>query len=52
MDTAQDLIVQPPLSDQELSRRFNSAVKDAFAHGLTSLHDAGYKPDSMGVFSR
>ncbi|KAJ2924770.1 hypothetical protein H1R20_g12321, partial [Candolleomyces eurysporus] len=50
IDSAQSLIPIPPISPAEQSRSFEVTVKDALRHGLTALHDAGYKNDSMGLF--
>ncbi|KAF6765531.1 amidohydrolase family-domain-containing protein [Ephemerocybe angulata] len=51
-DAAQNLIEMPSISDEELSRRLHMAARDALALGLTSLHDAGFKPESMEAFKR
>ncbi|KAF5331349.1 hypothetical protein D9611_011855 [Ephemerocybe angulata] len=51
-DAAQNLIEMPSISDEELSRRLHLAARDALALGLTSLHDAGFKPESMDAFKR
>ncbi|CAA7270285.1 unnamed protein product [Cyclocybe aegerita] len=52
IDSAQDLIYRPPPTDEVLSRRFEITVRNALAVGLTSLHDAGFKPDSLAFFRR
>ncbi|KJA23395.1 hypothetical protein HYPSUDRAFT_39875 [Hypholoma sublateritium FD-334 SS-4] len=52
MDSAQDLIAQPALTEEDLTRRFQRTVADALAAGLVSLHDAGFKPDSLAFFKR
>ncbi|KAJ3502166.1 hypothetical protein NLJ89_g9011 [Agrocybe chaxingu] len=52
IDSAQDLISRPPPTNEELSRRFEITVRNALAVGLTSLHDAGFKPDSLAFFRR
>jgi predicted amidohydrolase YtcJ len=52
VDKAQDLIVRPPLTDEDLYRRFVATVKDAHRYGLTSIHDAGFSPVSVEFFSR
>ena len=52
MDSAQDLIARPALDDDDLERRFRTTVNEAHAVGLTSLHDAGFKPDSLTFFKR
>ncbi|KAF6755157.1 amidohydrolase family-domain-containing protein [Ephemerocybe angulata] len=51
-DSAQNLIEMPSISGEELSRRLHMAARDALALGLTSLHDAGFKPESMEAFKR
>lgn len=50
MDSAQDLIARPVLSNEDLERRFRRTVDDALAAGLVSLHDAGLKPESLAFF--
>ncbi|RXW15059.1 hypothetical protein EST38_g10795, partial [Candolleomyces aberdarensis] len=50
IDSAQSLVPIPPISPAEQSRSFEVTVKDALRYGLTALHDAGYKNDSMGLF--
>jgi len=52
LDSAQDLIMRPPPKDEDLARRFKTTVKAALSVGLTSLHDAGFKPDSLAFFRR
>ncbi|KAK7057396.1 putative amidohydrolase YtcJ [Favolaschia claudopus] len=52
LDNAQDLIFQPPLTDDDLSRRFSIAVQDVVAMGLTSVHDAGLNPISLEFFAK
>ncbi|KAJ7287350.1 amidohydrolase family-domain-containing protein [Mycena rebaudengoi] len=52
LDNAQDIIFQPELTENELLRRFNVAVKDAVSMGLTSVHDAGLNPMSLKFFTR
>jgi len=52
LDNAQDLIKQPELTEDDLLRRFNLAVKHAHARGLTSIHDAGLDPISLAFFRK
>ena len=52
MDSAQDLIARPILSEEDLERQFRTTVDGALAAGLTSLHDAGFNPDSLAFFKR
>lgn len=52
MDSAQDLIARPPPTERDLERYFQTTVNEALAVGLTSLHDAGFKPDSLAFFKR
>ncbi|KDR67040.1 hypothetical protein GALMADRAFT_258710 [Galerina marginata CBS 339.88] len=52
MDSAQDLIARAPSTEDDLERRFRTTVNHALAAGLTSLHDAGFKPDSLAFFKR
>jgi hypothetical protein len=51
-DNAQHLINRPPTSDEVLSKRFAVTVQDALSSGLTSIHDAGLDPSSLGFFKR
>ncbi|KAH7888360.1 amidohydrolase family-domain-containing protein, partial [Phlebopus sp. FC_14] len=52
LDNAQDLIKKPPLTEEDLQRRFLATVKDALSLGLTSIHDAGFSPVSLEFFKR
>ncbi|KAG7090870.1 hypothetical protein E1B28_009951 [Marasmius oreades] len=52
LDNAQELIKQPALQNEDLLRRFNTAVRDAVKYGLTSIHDAGLDPISLAFFKR
>jgi len=52
MDSAQDLIARPTLGDDDLERQFRTTVDEARAVGLTSLHDAGFKPESLAFFKQ
>jgi hypothetical protein len=52
MDSAQDLIARPKPTDADLARRFGTTVDHALRSGLTSLHDAGFNPESYAFFER
>lgn len=52
MDSAQDLISRPTPADDDLERQFRTTVDEARAVGLTSLHDAGFNPESLAFFGR
>ncbi|KAJ3836255.1 amidohydrolase family-domain-containing protein [Lentinula raphanica] len=52
LDNAQDLVKQPQLHEDELLRRFNSAIQKAVEYGLTSIHDAGLDPASLSFFRK
>ncbi|KAF9050606.1 amidohydrolase 3 [Panaeolus papilionaceus] len=52
IDGAQALISRAPPTDTDLKRRFQITVDHALAVGLTSLHDAGFKPESLAFFRR
>ncbi|EGN99525.1 hypothetical protein SERLA73DRAFT_179580 [Serpula lacrymans var. lacrymans S7.3] len=52
LDNAQELIQKPPLTEDDLLKRFAATVKDALANGLTSVHDAGLNPLSLAFFKR
>ncbi|KAJ6494587.1 amidohydrolase family-domain-containing protein [Mycena sanguinolenta] len=52
LDNAQELLNIPPLTEDDLLQRFTTAVNDALAYGLTSVHDAGLDPASLEFFSR
>ncbi|KAF8170207.1 amidohydrolase family-domain-containing protein [Mycena galopus ATCC 62051] len=52
LDNAQDIIFQPPLTDDDLMRRFSIAVQDVVAVGLTTVHDAGLNPMSLKFFMK
>ncbi|KIL68929.1 hypothetical protein M378DRAFT_158071 [Amanita muscaria Koide BX008] len=50
IDNAQSLVDQPEPSHSDILRQFNLAMKDALSLGLTSIHDAGLKPESLQFF--
>lgn len=54
LDNAQELVnaLRPEPTYEQLEKRFNLTVQDAVAHGLTSVHDAGFDPISLRFFRR
>ncbi len=54
LDNAQELAnsQRPEPTYEQLEQRFNLTVQDAVAHGLTSIHDAGFDPRSLTFFRR
>lgn len=52
IDRAQELVPKPILTEDDLMLRFQFAVNDALANGLTSIHDAGFDPTSLSFFKR
>lgn len=52
LDNAQSLIAKPEMSEDDLRKRFEVTVRDALANGLTSVHDAGFSPDSLTFFRK
>ncbi|KAF7300007.1 Amidohydro-3 domain-containing protein [Mycena kentingensis (nom. inval.)] len=52
LDNAQGLLAIPELTENDLIARFNVAMNDALAYGLTSVHDAGLDPASLAFFLR
>ncbi|KAF9024805.1 hypothetical protein BDZ89DRAFT_988931 [Hymenopellis radicata] len=52
LDNAQELIHIPDPTDEDLLKKFSITVRDALAHGLTSIHDAALKPESLAFFNR
>ncbi|KAI0081997.1 hypothetical protein K474DRAFT_1586784 [Panus rudis PR-1116 ss-1] len=52
LDNAQELANVPEPSHEMLEKRFALAVRDAHRVGLTSVHDAGFKPRSLAFFRR
>ncbi|KAG5636156.1 hypothetical protein H0H81_008987 [Sphagnurus paluster] len=51
LDTAMDLIKRPTLTHSDRKARFKTTVAHALRSGLTTLHDAGFKPESFDFFS-
>jgi hypothetical protein len=52
VDNAMNLIPNPPLSERMVQEYFDVAIKDALAHGLTSIHDADTKPEAISLFKK
>ncbi|KAE9401637.1 amidohydrolase 3 [Gymnopus androsaceus JB14] len=52
LDNAQELVNQPKLLEDDLLKRFNSAIQAAVRYGLTSIHDAGLDPVSLNLFKK
>ena len=52
MDGAQKYITIPQATESELIKHLDIAARDALSKGLTSIHDAGFKPISLAFFKR
>jgi predicted amidohydrolase YtcJ len=52
VDNAMSLIPKPPLSEQRAREYFDLTMKDALAHGLTSIHDADSLPEAISLFKK
>ncbi|KAF8499903.1 amidohydrolase family-domain-containing protein [Hysterangium stoloniferum] len=50
VDNARSLIPSPAWTFETVKQYFATTMKDALAHGLTSLHDAGSPPDAIKFF--
>ncbi|KAF8889061.1 amidohydrolase family-domain-containing protein [Infundibulicybe gibba] len=50
IDNAQSLIPAPEWTESQLSTFFDLTVKEALAHGLTSIHDAAAGPNDIALF--
>ncbi|KAI4521922.1 amidohydrolase 3 [Schizophyllum commune Loenen D] len=50
LDNAQELVKQPPLTEDDLERRFSITVNAAHKYGVTAIHDAGLDPVSLRFF--
>jgi hypothetical protein len=46
------LIPRPPLSERRAREYFDVTMKDALAHGLTSIHDADSQPEAIYLFKK
>lgn len=52
VDNAMTLIPNPPRSGSVMREYFDLAMKDALAHGLTSIHDAMSSPEMISFFKK
>ncbi|GAW10658.1 amidohydrolase ytcJ [Lentinula edodes] len=52
LENQQELVKQPKLLEDDLLRRFDSAIQNAVKFGLTSIHDAGLDPASLKFFKQ
>jgi hypothetical protein len=52
VDNAMTLIHEPPWTEQQINEYFDKAMKDALAHGLTSIHDADTSPQMISYYKR
>jgi predicted amidohydrolase YtcJ len=52
LDNAQQLVKRPTPTEDDLRKRFAITVKNALSLGLTSIHDAGFRPVSLELFER
>jgi hypothetical protein len=52
VDNAQDLIPAPGWSEKQRRKFFETAMRDALSHGLTSIHDADARLDHIDTFRR
>jgi predicted amidohydrolase YtcJ len=50
LDDAMDLVPKPPWSQMQMEEYFQTTMKDAVRHGLTSIHDAAVSPDAIEFF--
>ncbi|KAF8889019.1 amidohydrolase family-domain-containing protein [Infundibulicybe gibba] len=50
IDNAQSLIPFPEWTESQLSDFFDITVKEALAHGVTSIHDAAAGPNDIALF--
>ncbi len=46
------LVPIPPWSEKDMDSYFKTAMADALAHGLTSIHDADSQPEAIAYFKR
>jgi predicted amidohydrolase YtcJ len=47
-----NLIPYPQWTPSQYMEYFNTAMKDALSHGLTSIHDAFTSPDQVEFFKK
>ena len=52
IDNAMSLIPRPPWSERQIEDYFHITMKDALAHGLTSIHDAESSPGMIDLYKR
>jgi hypothetical protein len=52
IDNAMDLVPRPPWSERQAEEYFAMTMKDALAHGLTSIHDAESQPEAISLFKK
>ncbi|KAF8064078.1 amidohydrolase family-domain-containing protein [Lyophyllum atratum] len=52
VDNAMALIPTPEWTDERMSQFFDTTMRDALSHGLTSIHDAMSLPDQIQFFKR
>ncbi|KAA1474330.1 hypothetical protein DENSPDRAFT_840908 [Dentipellis sp. KUC8613] len=52
LDNAQYLVQKPPPTKKDLEKRFRLVTEDALSSGLTSIHDAGFDPQSLEFFKQ
>ncbi|KAF8583423.1 hypothetical protein K439DRAFT_1661297 [Ramaria rubella] len=50
VDNAMTLIPRPQWTHEVMKRYFATTMRDAVAHGLTSIHDAGSSPEQIQFF--
>lgn len=52
VDNAMELIPRPAQSERQMKDYFDLTMKDALAHGLTSIHDADSSPEKIEFFKK
>lgn len=52
LDSAQKFVSMPPPTEADLIKQLDATARDALSKGLTSVHDAGFKPVSLDFFQR
>ncbi|KAG7452304.1 amidohydrolase 3 [Guyanagaster necrorhizus] len=52
LDNAQDLLPVPVPTEEDYEQRFSTTVRNAFANGLTSIHDAKLDFPQLDFFKR
>lgn len=50
VDNAMALIHEPPWTKQQIKEFVDKTMKDAVAHGLTSIHDADTSPKMISYY--